>query len=125
MTPDEARSILARYRASPAYPIPGKPFGWSIEELKYRIRCRLIARGITEPTAYFRTHKIYERIMRYKPSFADYCQAATVIRSIEAGTPPPSFSDDELRHLVDLFTGANDPLSLAIADKARRILDAR
>jgi hypothetical protein len=122
MTEDEARRILDRYRSSPAYPVPGKPFGWSIVELKYRIRTRLIARGITDPIAHFKTENIYHRIMRYKPTFSQYCQAINVLRPA-APSSPPSFTTDELRHLVELFTGANDPLSLSIAEKAKAILD--
>lgn len=119
MTPDEAQRTLDRYRSSPAYPKPGESFGLSIIVLKARIYDRLIARGIGQAKAHFRTERIYERIMRDKPSYAEYCEAR---RILQPTSPSTSLTRDEWQHLADLFDGANDPLSASIAAKAHTML---
>ncbi len=121
MTEDEARHVVDRYRGSVAYPVPGTPFGWGIVNFKARFQRRLIERGWDQQRAWWRANRAYERVMRYTPSFADYCRAQTVLHPTPA--PPLIFTADELQHMIDLFTDANDPISRAIAAKAQAMLD--
>jgi hypothetical protein len=120
MTPDEAHDILQRYRSSPAYPVAGKPFGWGIVQLKTRIEQRLRARGMDGMRAYMRTQRIYERIMRYKPSYGDYCEAQRTLRPVAAVSGP--FNREQLEHIVSLWSDANDPMSREIAAVASNLL---
>lgn len=113
MTEDEARDVLKRYRSSPDYPVAGKPFGYGPVMLKARIEQRLRARGMDGVSAYFRTMRIYERIVRYKPTFADYCRAQKVLRPVSVATG--MFSREQLEHIVSLWSDANDPISREIA----------
>lgn len=45
------------------------------------------------------------------------------VRRVTSSPAPVQFNADELRHLVDLFDGANDPLSASIAAKAAVLLE--
>lgn len=123
MTEDEARRTLERYRSSVAYPVAGQPFGWGVVQFKARFQRRLMDRGWDEQRAWWRAQRAYERVMRYKPSFGDYCQAQAVLRPKPA--PPIIFTDDELQHMIETWQDANDPTSRAIALKAAEILQRR
>lgn len=122
MTPDQAEDIIRRYQSSPAYPIPGKSRTSGIVELQHRIKQRLINRGIDRDAAYFRAHRIYERIMRYKPTFAQYCAARRAMQPIIASTG--RFTTEQLQHMVDNWQNANDPMSIEIARIAALIITA-
>lgn len=104
-------------------PTAGKPFGWSVVMLKDRIYRRLAARGVPVLHLHFRTERIYERIMRDYPSFAQYCEAKRAIEP--AAAAPVIFTVEQLEHIVDLWREANDPLSRSVAETAALMLSTR
>jgi hypothetical protein len=101
--------------------IPGKPFGYAFNREREEIEKHLKRRGRKHD--HFTVTRIQQRIHKHKPSYRDVQQARNARMPVR--TAPPSFTDDELRHLVDMFHGANDPVSATIADKAAVILAAR
>jgi hypothetical protein len=101
---------------------PGKPFGWAWHRERDEIRKHLKRRGRWHgPIDEFAVTRIQQRLHRNKPTFAQR-QAAWLARQ-PTSKPRPAFTEDELRHLVDLFAGANDPVSAAIAAKAAAMLE--
>ena len=116
---------------------PGKPFGYAhmMERQALREHVRKRGRHVTEgitgaydPRVEHRIARMQERIHRHKPTLRE-TQAAWRARCAAAQPRPEGertyLTWEELQHLVDLFTGANDPLSLSIAEKAAEALAKR
>lgn len=116
MTEDEADNILRKYRSSVAYPVAGEPFGYGVVRFKAEVERRAISRGMDRWRAFFYASRVYERAMKYKPSFGDYCQAMSVKRAA-AAKPNTSFTREELEMIADRFQHANDPVGQAIHSK--------
>jgi hypothetical protein len=99
--------------------VPGKPFGWAyyraMDELRAHLRMRHpnLDSGVLGPAKLdARARRILERIHKNRPTYAERSR-----RTFEAPRVRPFLTDEELRHLADLFDGANDPLSASIAAK--------
>lgn len=103
--------------------VPGKPFGWAHMMQDIAICQHLRAHGIEPNTlqGFSRRSKLKMRLER------DYHRRKPPIgvrRKATAERPPvEDFTREELAHLVELFAGANDPLSVSIAVKAARMLE--
>lgn len=111
------RSFLGRGYES----TPGRPLGWAWHRERDEIRAHLKKRGRWHgPRDEFAVSRIQQRLHRNKPTFAER-HAAWRDRQTLA-QPMAALDAAELRHLVDLFAGANDPMSLAIAAKAAAML---
>jgi hypothetical protein len=122
VTRDEAERIVDRYTTSPAYPKPGESFGLSIVLLKARVRDRLIAKGRSLSEAYFQAERVYIRIMRDRPSFAQYQDAQ---RFLTPPTKPKGWlTAEEADYLAALLDRVNDPLGQSIAVKIGALTSA-
>ncbi len=100
--------------------VPGQSFGYAWNREREEIRQHLYRRPhlLKEHELEFRVTKIQDRIHKYKPTLRQRQEAAAIIKSSLKPIPNPGFTIEELQHLVDLFEGANDPLSAKIASKA-------
>jgi hypothetical protein len=106
--------------------VPGKPFGWTWHRERDAIHNHLM-RGKRAQTYVGHTfgsfmlqqriNAIQARIHKYKPTFKERSAAFAAQQHALRGRSPITFTDEELRHLSDLFDGANDPLSASIAAK--------
>ena len=101
--------------------VPGKPFGWAFNMERRALREHLERKGrYSAQELFFAVTRLQERIHRDKPTYRQRQEAWKARHATRA--PAPTFTEEELRHLVDLFEGANDPLTAAIYEKARVIL---
>ena len=108
MTTDEAEAILRKYRTSVAYPVAGQPFGYGIVMFKDRFRKKLIARGDDSGVAWNRAERAYERVMRYVPTFAQYCQARAVLQPAPIVAPSFTAPADPSIRTIDLSYGRSE-----------------
>lgn len=108
-------------------PIAGKPFGWAWNQERAEIRAHLIARGwsANDFGLDFRVTRIQQRLNREHRQRWKVRQDAWRARQPKAPPAVEPFTVDELERLVDLFAGANDPVTAAIATKALAMLEAR
>ncbi len=113
---DDPRKYLGRGYAD----VAGRPFGWAHnqerEAIRRHLRRRLWRFGLDDLRAARleqRVTQIQRRLHREKPTMKER-QA----RIKTVGLPSSDFTADELRHIVDAWQFANDPLSAAIAVKA-------
>lgn len=105
MTLEQAEAVIAAYRSRKR-----------VIDTRYDIERRLIARGVPQGYAYIRMQRIYERLMRDKPSFSDLCKAHSVIRSLSAPQAGVcDFTTEQLEHIASIWADANDPISRACA----------
>ncbi len=102
---------------------PGKPFGYAFNQERAEIRQHLIERGwlADDPHLEFRITRIQERLWKYKPTLKQR-QAAWRARQPQPSGASLGLTREELQRLVDLFTGANDPVTASIATKAAMAL---
>lgn len=122
MSDDDPRRYLGRGYV----PIAGRPFGYAFNMERAAIREHLKARGRWHSARDEReVSRIQDRLNREHPKRWAARQAAWRARCAAASPPAPEpFTNEELRRLVDLFAGANDPVTVAIAAKAQAMLDA-
>jgi hypothetical protein len=106
---------------------PGRPFGYAwLEErtkIEDHVRRRMGYCRLDDMRLQFRVGRIQDRIHKYDPTFAERCKKMREDQARqwrEAGGPI-DFSRAELERLIEHFDGANDPISAAIADKAKAI----
>jgi hypothetical protein len=113
---------------------PGTPFGTAHHRERDRIREHLRRRGfdagddMLAPARFEdRVSEIQRRLHRYDETFAERSvrlrerwEAEARANRTEAGL---NLTRAELEHLVELFDGANDPLSASIRDKAAALLE--
>ena len=118
---DDPRYWLGRGQES----VPGKPFGWARMMQDMALCDHQRARGIDPKSAeaYFARSRLHARLERDYHRRKPPIGVRRVIAA--ASSKPPEFTDEELRHLTDLFSDANDPTSAAIAAKAALILANR
>jgi len=104
--------------------VAGQPFGYAWHKERDEIHNHLMrgkrAQMYVGLTMKQRIDAIQTRIHRNKPNLQER-QAARLACQPKRLTPP-SFTDDELMHLIELFNHANDPISKAIALKAAEML---
>lgn len=107
--------------------VGGQPFGWAFHRERDEIREHLSRRlGFVQHGSWDWFHReqlvsrIQERIHKNRPSYAEH-HAAWRARQPQAEARP-EFTREELARLVELFAGANDPLTASIAAKAERML---
>jgi hypothetical protein len=126
-----ARNVLGHLRrtidgelVSNLFDPPGRKLGWAHHEERAIIREHLnrkLGRLEVHSWDWFRREQritaIQRRLHRYDLTFREL---GVLYKRKWAREAPPStqFTTEELRHLVELFTGANDPLSQSIAEKA-------
>lgn len=114
---ENPRDYLGRGNTS----IAGKPFGYAHHMERLAICEHIVKRKPTDSDMtihMFRITKIQERIHKYEPSFRERQQLRGVIKR-----PPVTFSLEQLQHMVDLFSFANDEISRSIANTAQSIID--
>lgn len=100
--------------------VPGKSFGWAHNKERDAIRTHLRRRlwrfGLDDMAAArleFQVTKIQQRLQR------DYHRRKPPVGARRVvSIPTNQFTTEELQHLVDLFSDANDPISAEIARKA-------
>lgn len=108
-------------------PVAGKSIGWSHnmerEGLRRHLRRRLWKFGL-DRFASFRLEQRAQKIAwRLDREYQKRKAPMGVRRRAPRPVEPPRFTADELRHLVELFEGANDPTSASIAAKAAALLE--
>lgn len=102
---------------------PGKPFGWAFNRETEEIEAHLLKRGWSRGDLrfYFRVTRIRERLWRNRPTFKER-QAAWRARQPAPTSAGVTLSIEELERLVELFEGANDPVTASIGAKAAEAL---
>ena len=109
-----------RYLGRGYEPIAGKPFGYAHAMERQAIRDHLKARGRWHDARdEWTVSRIQARLNRGHRERWAARQAAWRARQPET-VGRPEFTAEELERLVDLFVGANDPLTAGIAAKRRR-----
>lgn len=106
--------------------VPGKPFGWAFNQERRAIKKHLAKRssrwdGDRRPNE-FTVTRIQERLHRHHPTYRDRAEAWKRRTATALSAPGLGFSPEQLAHLVELFTGANDPLSASLAQTAAALL---
>lgn len=111
----------------------GKPFGWAHHAERDHIRKHL-ARRLGPVKAHTwaaiqredRVSVIQRRLHKYDETFAvrsrRWAEEQRERCRREAESATADFTWEELRRLVEHFDGANDPISAAIAEKAKAVL---
>lgn len=106
--------------------VPGKPLGWAwhqeLEAIKQHLRRRIWKFGLDEYRGFRlnqRAQEIQRRLHKWNRPTMRERQAVW-----KAKQPPPagdnlSLTWEELERLIEHFDGANDPISAAIAEKAK------
>jgi hypothetical protein len=115
--------------------VPGKPFGWAWhmerDEIRRHLRRRVWKFGLDGLAAFRleeRVTAIQRHLHRSRPTMAQRQQAWRERCAAQAPPPTGTTMDltwEELAHLADLFSGANDPLSVTIGQKAATALARR
>lgn len=107
----------------------GRPFGYAFIEERTRIEDHLRRKSgyradMSSLEFQFRVRRIQDRIHKYRPTMRERQQAwlARQAASLPKDTPVV-FTAEELERLVEHFAGANDPVTVSIADKARQALE--
>lgn len=114
---EEAEGRARRRAREDAIPIEHK-FGYAAAIEKEEIERSLLRRGVPMPQRYFEIERIYQERHANDPSYAERSAA---FRARQA-PPSPSFTAEELQHMMEHFAGANDPIAASIAEKAKSLL---
>lgn len=108
---------------------PGRPFGYAWLEERTKIEDHVRRRTHYQIPLYDmrlqdRVRRIQDRLHKYDPTFAERSRQWREQQAREWADRggPLDLTTAELQHLVDLFDGANDPLSQSIAAKAAKML---
>jgi hypothetical protein len=107
----------------------GKPFGWAHHAERDHIRQHLAKRWPAQPHSWEwirredRVSVIQRRLHKYDETFAvrsrRWAEEQRLRCALEATGADLGLSWEELQHLLEHFEGANDPISAAIAEKAK------
>ena len=101
-------------------PVPGKSFGFAhiMQSRALREHWKASGRDPLDIRVIFWLSKMATRLER------DYHRRKPPmgVRNIRPAAARPAFTEEQLKHLVDLFADANDPTSRAIAATAQAIL---
>jgi hypothetical protein len=110
---------------------PGKPFGYAyIEEttrIEDHVRRRTGYPRLDDPQLRARVDRIRMRLHKYDETFAvrsrRWFNEQQERARRERNQADVTFDREELERLIEHFEGANDPVSAAIAAKAKNALD--
>ena len=106
--------------------VPGRPFGWAWYHERDEIRVHIMRKLDRKDSgcAFWQAHRgrgvehritqIQQRIHKYRPTLRERQLALGVVRP----NPTPTFTPEELAHIAEHFTGANDPVGQSIYAKA-------
>jgi hypothetical protein len=108
----------------------GKPFGWAHhaerDHIRQHLRRRIWKFGFDEFRVFRmeqRINEIQRRLHKYDETFAQrsrrWAEEQRLRCAREATGADLGLTWEELQHLLEHFEGANDPISAAIAEKAK------
>jgi hypothetical protein len=119
------RRTIGGVRVSNLFDTAGKPFGWTHHKERAIIREHLKRRGRwNDARDEFLVTSIQQRLHRYDKRYRE-------LQELHAKARPPvsgaslGFTWEELERIAEHFAGANDPVTINIATKAKLALDQR